>query len=45
MWHAFLRSHAHASWAADSFVVQTLTFKTLYVLLFITHGRRELVHL
>jgi putative transposase len=26
-------------------VVQTLTFKTLYVLLFIAHGRRELVHL
>ena len=26
-------------------MVQTLTFKTLYVLLFIAHGRRELVHL
>ncbi len=24
--------------------MQTLTFKTLYVLFFITHGRRELVH-
>jgi hypothetical protein len=24
--------------------VQTLTFKTLYVLVFIAHGRRELVH-
>jgi transposase InsO family protein len=32
-------------WAADLFVVQSLTFKTLYVLLFITHGRRALVHL
>ena len=39
------RNHAHAIWAADLFVVQTLTFKTLYVLVFIAHGRRELVHL
>jgi transposase InsO family protein len=44
-WRAFLRNHAGAIWAADLFVVQTLTFKTLYVLLFIAHGRRELVHL
>ena len=36
---------AHAIWAADLCVVQTLTFKTLDVLLFIAHGRRELVHL
>ena len=44
-WGTFLRNHAHAIWAADLLVVQTLTFKTLYVLLFIAHGRRELVHL
>ena len=44
-WRTFLANHAHAIWAADLFVVQTLTFKTLYVLLFIAHGRRELVHL
>ena len=30
--------------AADLFTVQTLPFKTLYVLLCIAHGRRELVH-
>ena len=36
---------ATAIWAADLFVVQTLTFKTLYVPLFITHGRRERVPL
>jgi hypothetical protein len=42
-WRTFLANHAHAIWAADLCVVQTLTFKTLYVLLFITHGRRELV--
>ena len=44
-WRTFLANHAHAIWAADLLVVQTLTFKTLYVLLFISHGRRELVHL
>jgi transposase InsO family protein len=44
-WRTFLRNHAHAIWAADLLVVHTLTFKTLYVLLFIAHGRRELVHL
>ena len=44
-WRTFLRNHAHGIWAADLAVVQTLTFKTLYAFLFITHGRRELVHL
>ncbi len=43
-WRTFLANHAHAIWAADLFTVQTLTFRTLYVLLLITHGRRELVH-
>jgi hypothetical protein len=43
-WRTFLANHAHAIWAADLCVVQTLTFRTLYVLLFIAHGRRELVH-
>jgi transposase InsO family protein len=44
-WRTFLRNHAHHLWAADLFTVPTLTFKTLYVLVFIAHGRRELVHL
>jgi putative transposase len=43
-WRTFLRNHAHHSWAADLLSVQTLTFKTLYVLVFIAHSRRELVH-
>ena len=43
-WGTFLRNHAHAIWAADLFTVQTLTYRTLYVLFFIAHGRRELVH-
>jgi putative transposase len=44
-WGTFLRHHAHAIWAADLLTVQTRTCKTLYVLFFISHGRRELVHL
>src|SRR5215204_1560434 len=44
-WRTFLANHAHQLWAADLFVVQTLTFKTLYVLVLIAHGRRELVHI
>ncbi|MHB8589346.1 MAG: integrase core domain-containing protein [Candidatus Dormibacteraceae bacterium] len=43
-WRTFLVNHAGAIWAADLFVVQTLGFKTLYVLFFISHGRRELLH-
>jgi putative transposase len=43
-WRTFLRNHAHTTWAADLFTVQTLTFRALDVLLLITHGRRELVH-
>src|SRR5881227_815556 len=43
-WRTFLSNHAHHLWAADLLTVQTLTFKTLYVLVFIAHGRRELVH-
>ena len=32
-------------WAADFYTVQTLALKTLYVFLFISDGRRQLVHL
>jgi transposase InsO family protein len=43
-WRTFLRNHAHHRWASDLLSVPTLTFKTLHVLVFIAHGRRELVH-
>src|SRR5438874_3874015 len=43
-WRTFLTNHAHHLWAADLLTVQTLTFKTLYVLVFIAHARRQLVH-
>ncbi len=44
-WRTFLRNHRPHIWAADLLTVQTLTFRTLYVLVFISHARRELVHL
>jgi transposase InsO family protein len=43
-WRTFLHNHAHQIWAADLFTVPTLTFRTLYILLFISHDRRALVH-
>jgi transposase InsO family protein len=43
-WRTFLADHRPQIWAADLFTIQTLTFTTLYVLLFIAHDRRELVH-
>ena len=33
-WRTLLTNHAHHLWAADLLTVQTLTFKTLYVLVF-----------
>jgi hypothetical protein len=43
-WRTFLYNDAHHLWAADLLSVPMLTFKTLHVLVFIAHGRRELVH-
>ena len=43
-WRSFLRLHAHEIWAGDCFPVQTLTFRTLYVFLFISHDRRRIMH-
>jgi hypothetical protein len=43
-WRTFLSNHAYDLWAADLLTVPTLTFKTLYVLVFIAHGRRQLMH-
>jgi transposase InsO family protein len=44
-WRTFLTNHRPGIWAADLLTVQTLTFRTLYVLLFVEHGRRELAHI
>ena len=44
-WRTFLANHRPRLWAADLLTVQTLTFRTLYVLFFVAHDRRELVQL
>jgi len=41
-WRTFLANQLAGIWSADLFVVQTLTFRTLYVLFFIQHERRRL---
>ena len=43
-WRTFLRSQIKGIWAADLFVVLTIGFRTLYVLFFISHARRELIY-
>lgn len=43
-WGTFLANHRPHLRAADLFTIRTLTFKTLYVLVSIAHGLRELVH-
>jgi len=43
-WRTFLQNHAGAIAALDFFVVPTVTFRLLYVLVVITHERRKVVH-
>jgi hypothetical protein len=43
-WRSFLANEIMGIWAADLLVVQTVTYRTLYVFFFITHDRREIVH-
>ncbi len=43
-WLTFLRNHLPVSWAMDFFTVPTATFRVLYLLFVIEHGRRRIVH-
>jgi transposase InsO family protein len=43
-WLTFLRNHREVIAAMDLFVVCTATFRLLYVLFVIRHGRRPIVH-
>jgi transposase InsO family protein len=43
-WRTFLRNHAGAIAAMDFFVVPTMTFRLLYVLVVIIHERRKVIH-
>jgi putative transposase len=44
-WLTFLRNHREVIAAMDLFVVCTVTFRLLYVLFVIRHGRRQILHL
>ena len=43
-WRTFLTNHASQIMAADLFVVPTVTFRLLFVLVILEHDRRRLVH-
>src|SRR6266516_459298 len=43
-WRAFLMNHARDLIALDFFTVPTATFRVLFVLVVLSHGRRRLVH-
>ena len=44
-WKTFLRNHAHGIASIDLFVVPTATFRMLYGLLILGHGRRKIMAL
>jgi hypothetical protein len=43
-WQTFLTNHASQVMAADFFVVPTITFRLLFVLVILAHDRRRIVH-
>lgn len=43
-WKTFLKNHSKEIWAMDYFVVPTLFFKMLYVLIIINHASRKIEH-
>ena len=43
-WRTFLPNHRPSIRAVDLLTVPTLTFRTLYVLVVVSHARRELLH-
>ena len=43
-WSTFLSNHMDVTAACDFFVVPTLTFKSLYVFVVLSHDRRKILH-
>ena len=43
-WKTFLKNHSSEIISLDFFVVPTVTFKLLHVLVFLSHNRRQVVH-
>ena len=44
VWRTFLKNHAQDLIALDFFTVPTATFRVLFVLVVLSHGRRRLRH-
>ncbi len=44
-WGTFIRNHMDVTAACDFFVVPTATFKALYVLVVLSHARRQIIHI
>jgi transposase InsO family protein len=44
VWRTFLANHANQIMAADLFVVPTVTFRLLFVLVILAHDRRRIIH-
>ncbi len=43
-WRTFLSNQLRGIWAADLFVVQTVSYRILYVFFLLRHDRREWIH-
>jgi len=43
-WNTFLKNHSAQIVSVDFLVVPTITFKLLYVLVFLSHDRRRIIH-
>ena len=43
-WRTFLTNQVRGIWAADLFVVQTVSYRVLYVFFLLRHDRREWIH-
>lgn len=43
-WKTFLKNHSKDIWAMDFFIIPTLRFKVLYVLVIINHATRKIEH-
>ena len=43
-WKTFLKNHSAQIVSVDFLVVPTITFKPLYVLVFLSHARRRIIH-
>ena len=44
-WRVFLQNHMKETAAVDMLVVVTLTFRLIYAMVLISHGRRKILHI